>query len=236
MTHLVFWAEASAGRLPSLARGKLAPLAAPAVPVLMRRRRLVAAGIRLLSQLRVSYRGSPLSVEGAPRPHGGPRAGDRLPDENVRSAGHPVRLHGLLARPGVHVLLDRDADRIDTRPLGPLVHVHRLTDAPGRGLMAVRPDGYVGLDVGSRNEQLSLMSSIKTEMNAAVRPVRGQDPLPPATETAAATPFHREPGWLAVWKDVGRKSVGQLGTPVAILGGYVPARRYGDRNFDTAAC
>ena len=25
-----------------------------------------------------------------------------------------------------------------------MVHVHRLTSAPGRGLMAVRPDGHVG--------------------------------------------------------------------------------------------
>jgi hypothetical protein len=27
---------------------------------------------------------------------------------------------------------------------GPMVHVHRLTSAPGRGLIAVRPDGHVG--------------------------------------------------------------------------------------------
>ena len=144
MTHLVFWGEASTGRLPSALRGKLAPLAAPLVSQVLARRRLVAAGIRLLSQLQVSYRGSPLSVEGTPRPRSGPRAGDRLPDTIVRSAGRGIRLHELLARPGVHVLLDRDAGRLDTRPLGPLVHVHRLTSAAGCGLMAVRPDGYIG--------------------------------------------------------------------------------------------
>jgi 2-polyprenyl-6-methoxyphenol hydroxylase-like FAD-dependent oxidoreductase len=184
MTHLVFWAEASAGRLPSLARGKLAPLAAPAVPTLMRRRRLVAAGIRLLSQLRVSYRGSPLSVEGAPRPQGGPRAGDRLPDEDVRSAGRPVRLHELLARPGVHVLLDRDADRIDARPLGPLVHVHRLTDAPGRGLMAVRPDGYIGLRcrIADANQLTAWLSLVK-----AGTPEPGSAPAPWPRPTAPRT-------------------------------------------------
>jgi hypothetical protein len=128
-----------------LLRSQVVPLVAPAIPVLMRRRRLVAEGVRVLSQLRVSYRGSPLSVEGTPRPGRGPRAGDRLPDDKVTCAGHRVRLHELLARPGVHVLLDRDADRLDTLRSGPLVSVHRLTSAPGRGLLAVRPDGHIGL-------------------------------------------------------------------------------------------
>ena len=144
MTHLVFWAEASTGPVASAFRGRLAPLAAPGVPVLLGRRRLVAGGIRLVSQLRVSYRDSPLSVEGTPRRHGGPRAGDRLPDRLVTSAGRSIRLHDLLARPGVHILLDRDADQLDPQPTGPLVNVHRLASMPGRGLIAVRPDGYVG--------------------------------------------------------------------------------------------
>jgi hypothetical protein len=139
------WGGTKTGRLPSLLRSRLAPLAGPLVPAVLGRRRLTAAGIRLLSQLRVSYRGSPLSVEGTPRPRGGPRAGDRLPDRTVCSAGRTIRLHELLARPGVHVLLDRDADRLDTLRSGPLVSVHRLTSAPGRGLLAVRPDGHIGL-------------------------------------------------------------------------------------------
>jgi len=144
MTHLAFWGEASTGRLASLLRGTLAPLAAPLIPALMSRRHVVAAGIRLLSQLSVSYRGSPLSVEGTPQPRRGPRAGDRLPDQTVVSAGRMLRLHELLARPGVHVLLERDADRLDDVAASPMVHVHRLTSAPGRGLTAVRPDGHVG--------------------------------------------------------------------------------------------
>jgi len=144
MTHLAFWGEASTGRLPSLLRGRLAPLAAPVLPTIMGRRRLIAAGIRLVSQLGVSYRGSPLSVEGTPRRRSGPRAGDRLPDQTVRCAGRTTRLHELLARPGVHVLLDRDADRPGILPPGLPIHVHRLTSVPGRGLVAVRPDGYIG--------------------------------------------------------------------------------------------
>jgi 2-polyprenyl-6-methoxyphenol hydroxylase-like FAD-dependent oxidoreductase len=156
MTHLVFWGEAATGPIPALLRSQVAPLVTPAIPMLMRRRRLVAEGVRVLSQLRVSYRGSPLSVEGTPQPGRGPRAGDRLPDETVRSAGHSIRLHELLARPGVHVLLDCDADLPGTLPLGPLVHLHRITSNPGRGLLTVRPDGHVGLRCQiAEREQLS---------------------------------------------------------------------------------
>jgi 2-polyprenyl-6-methoxyphenol hydroxylase-like FAD-dependent oxidoreductase len=143
LTHLAFWGEASTGRLPSLLRGRLAPLAAPAVPPLMGRRRLVAAGYRWLSQLDVNYRGSPLSAAGIPRPRHGPRAGDRLPDMTVTCGGRRIRLHELLARPGLHVLLDREA--APPGPLGPMVVVHRLTSVPGCGLMVIRPDGYIGL-------------------------------------------------------------------------------------------
>jgi 2-polyprenyl-6-methoxyphenol hydroxylase-like FAD-dependent oxidoreductase len=144
MTHLAFWGEASMGWLPSELRSTVMPLAAPIMPLLMGRHRLVAEGIRLLSQLRVSYRGSPLSVEGIPRPRTGPRAGDRLPDKTVASGGRSIRLHELLARPGLQVLLERDADGLDAVALGPLLHIHRLTSVPGRGLMAIRPDGYIG--------------------------------------------------------------------------------------------
>jgi len=142
LTHLAFWGEASVGHLPSLLRS-LAPLATPAVPVLMGRRRLIAAGYRWLSQLDANYRGSPLSADGAPRPRYGLSAGDRLPDMTVTCGGRCVRLHELLARPGIHVLLEREAD--PPGPLGPMVVVHRLTSIPGRGMMAIRPDGHIGL-------------------------------------------------------------------------------------------
>jgi len=145
LTHLVFWGEAATGPIPALLRGSLAPCAVAALPVLMRRRRVVAGGVRVLSQLRVSYRGSPLSVEATPHSRSGPRAGDRLPDTTVTSAGRSIRLHELLARPGVHVLLDRDADPPGTLRPGPLVHLHRITSSPGRGLVTVRPDGHIGL-------------------------------------------------------------------------------------------
>ena len=144
LTHLVFWAEAATGMIPSALRGRLAPLAAPLVPALADSPRLVAGGIRLVSQLNMSYRDSPVSVEGTAGRPGGPRAGDRLPDQLVSCGGRSIRLHELLARPGVHILLDRDADGLGVPPASWPVHVHRLASAPGRGLTAVRPDGYIG--------------------------------------------------------------------------------------------
>ena len=89
LTHVAFWAEASTGPLPSLLRGVVAPLGAPALPVLLRQRRLVAEAVRLVSRLGVAYRDSPLSAEGHPRLAGGPRPGQRLPDATVAVAGHP---------------------------------------------------------------------------------------------------------------------------------------------------
>ncbi|CAM5544579.1 FAD-dependent monooxygenase [Streptomyces pseudogriseolus] len=148
LTHTAFWAEASTGQLPSWLRAVAAPRAAPAVPVLLGRRRLVAEAVRVISQLRVNYRHSPLSVEGTPPLRGAPRPGDRLPDAAVSVGGPAQRLHGLLARPGVHLLLQRDAapppDMADPR-----VTVLRLWNSPGRGLVAVRPDGHVGFRCGA---------------------------------------------------------------------------------------
>jgi 2-polyprenyl-6-methoxyphenol hydroxylase-like FAD-dependent oxidoreductase len=168
VTHLAFWGEASTGRLPSAFRGGLLPLAAPLLPVLIRRRRIVAGGIRVLSQLRVSYRDSPLSVEGTPRRRGGPRAGDRLPDQTVVVDGRSIRLHELLARPGAHVLLDRDADGLDTPPRGRLISVHRLTSSPGRGLIAVRPDGYIGFR--GQVADASQLAAWLSQIGAGLRP------------------------------------------------------------------
>ncbi len=62
MTHVAFWAEASAGPLPSLLRGVMAPLGAPVVPVLIGRRRLVAEAVRWISHLRVAHPDSLISV------------------------------------------------------------------------------------------------------------------------------------------------------------------------------
>jgi 2-polyprenyl-6-methoxyphenol hydroxylase-like FAD-dependent oxidoreductase len=169
MTHLAFWGEAFPGRLSSALRGTLMPRVAPLVPALLSRRGLLAQGIRLTSQLGVSYRRSPLSVEGIPTPRSGPRAGDRLPDRTVTVGGRIGRLHNLLACPGVHIVLGQDAQAPDTaRSLRP-VHVHRLTSTPGHGLIAVRPDGYIGYrcrtaDARQFAEWLKLIGVARQEM------------------------------------------------------------------------
>ncbi|MFE9644490.1 FAD-dependent monooxygenase [Streptomyces sp. NPDC006365] len=149
LTHTAFWAEASTSWIPSWLRATAAPRAAPAIPALLGRRRLVAEAIRLVSQLRVNYRRSPLSVEGIPPLRGAPRPGDRLPDAAVSVRGPAERLHGLLARPGVHLLLQRDAALPPDALAAPRVTVLRLMNSPGRGLVAVRPDGHVGFRCGA---------------------------------------------------------------------------------------
>jgi 2-polyprenyl-6-methoxyphenol hydroxylase-like FAD-dependent oxidoreductase len=151
LTHAVFWAEASTAVLPSLIRGVAVSLAAPLVPALIGRRWLVGQTLCAVSQMRAGYRASPLSVEGEPRLAAAPRAGQRLPDATVTVDGRTLRLHSLLACPGVHVLLDRDAAPIEHLEFGPQVTLHRLTSTPGTGLRAVRPDGYVGFTCGLAN-------------------------------------------------------------------------------------
>ena len=144
LTHLIYRAEAATGPIPSWLRGAAVPLTAPALPLLLSRPQLLAAMIRTLSQLRVGYRRSPLTREATPRIRGLPRAGDRLPDATVTCQGRQARLHELLARPGLHLLLQRDAGHIEDQLSGSTVVTHRLTSAPGRGIIAVRPDGYIG--------------------------------------------------------------------------------------------
>ncbi|QNN51184.1 FAD-dependent monooxygenase [Nocardioides mesophilus] len=155
MTHLVFFAEASTNPFAGLLRSRLVPLAAPALPLLLSRRWLVAEGVRILSQLRVEHRHSVLSVDGTPPADQGPRPGDRLPDETVTCEGTTRRLHEVIAAPGVHVLLSREAGDLDGFALGPRVAVHRLTSRPGPEVVAVRPDGYVGFRCG-RNDPAQL--------------------------------------------------------------------------------
>jgi len=138
-TDIAFWAEAGRDPIASLLRGVLVPLAAPLAPFAARPRWVGGEVIRLLGQLRVAYRDSPLSVQHA-RP-GLVRAGDRLPDATVTVGPEKVELHELIARPGVHVLLTEDAPRWEF----PGIHVHRIGGWPGPALTVVRPDGYVGL-------------------------------------------------------------------------------------------
>jgi hypothetical protein len=145
LTHALFWAEAGTGPLASLGRRSVGWCGATVVPPLLRRRRLLAQGVRTLSQLRLRYASSPISTEGG-APGGLPQLGSRLPDRTVMTAGGPVRLHALLATPGVHVIVGPEGEV--PAELGDRVTVHRLTDGSGAEALGVRPDGYVGFRSG----------------------------------------------------------------------------------------
>jgi 2-polyprenyl-6-methoxyphenol hydroxylase-like FAD-dependent oxidoreductase len=153
LTHLAYWAEASLHPLAQLGRAVLVPAAAPLLPWLIRQRRLTAAGVRTLAQFRLRYRRSALSVDvrASLIPVRGAlarralRPGSRVADTLVRCDGQRVRAHVLTATPGVHIFLQADARELPERLRGPFVHVHRLDDRPGTGMLLVRPDGYAAL-------------------------------------------------------------------------------------------
>jgi 2-polyprenyl-6-methoxyphenol hydroxylase-like FAD-dependent oxidoreductase len=156
LTRVIFFGEASPHPAARLARGIFLPFAAPLLPLVLRGRRLPAAAIRLLAQPFVRYRQSGISRDGFPKPGRWPRAGDRLPDADALAAGKRTRLHELTAAPGIHILLERDAVGIDgagviSSSAAHLVHIHRLDSHPGRAVVAVRPDGYVGFRCGGND-------------------------------------------------------------------------------------
>ena len=69
---------------------------------------------RIVSQLAIKYRGSPIVSEGKPRLKAGPMAGDRLPDAPVTSRGGSTTLHHELAGPRFHLLLCGDDSEWDS--------------------------------------------------------------------------------------------------------------------------
>ena len=144
LTRLLFWAEAGTTPLASFIRARLVPAAAPILPLLLRRPRLMADGVRVLSGLGLGYRTGPICLQGDRPSRHGPRPGARLADQGVTVKGRPYRLHALIARPGVHLLLEHQAPWPSCELRSPYIHTHRVEDWPGRGVVAVRPDGYVG--------------------------------------------------------------------------------------------
>ena len=153
LARLLHWTEASLNPLAQLGRAVLVPAAAPLLPWLARQRRLTTAGVRTLAQFRLRYPRSVLSVDvqaSLIRVRGGLarrglRPGSRVADTLVRCEGRRVRAHELMATPGVHIFLQADARPMPPRFTGPFVHVHRLDDRPGTGMLVVRPDGHAAV-------------------------------------------------------------------------------------------
>ena len=120
--------------VPRLVRTRLLPRLAPLADRFGPVRRI---GFRIVSELGIRYRSSPLSVEGRPRPRTGPRAGDRVPDGPIERGNQPGWLHEALTGPRLHLLLTGPVDGWDpaavkaaTAPAGDLVIVHHLTRDP----------------------------------------------------------------------------------------------------------
>jgi 2-polyprenyl-6-methoxyphenol hydroxylase-like FAD-dependent oxidoreductase len=149
-----------------IVRGVVAPaLARPGIR---------AAGFHFVSQLGIHYRTSPAVLEGVPRLHHGPMAGDRLPDLRVQRRAMPTSLQQELASPHLHWLLcgplaDWVAGRVkevsDRWPRLLLVSYlsrdrsdQTLVDPDGQALAQlgvehaaqylVRPDGHVAFRCG----------------------------------------------------------------------------------------
>jgi hypothetical protein len=55
---------------------------------------------------------------------------------------------GTSARVYRETAMDRGAPEPASDTQGPLIHFHRLVNSRGTGLLAVRPDGYIGLRTG----------------------------------------------------------------------------------------
>jgi 2-polyprenyl-6-methoxyphenol hydroxylase-like FAD-dependent oxidoreductase len=142
-TRGLYWVEAGTDPAARLLRTGVAGRAAPAIPTLLRRRHLVGPGVRLLSQLWVDYRDSPLSQGGHRWDPRRPGPGDRLPDLAPAGPGR-AGLHELTSEPGIHLLLGPEVDPATWPALGRRTHLHRGAGWPAEGVVGVRPDGHVG--------------------------------------------------------------------------------------------
>lgn len=167
MTGRVFRIATSTNRALRWARPRVG---AAVAPIALRIPAVRRAGFRVISELAVRYRRSPLAVDGLSRPWSGPRAGDRFPDAAISVDGHATTLHRRLNPTGFQLVLcgpreswdDVDVDgrlfpwpelvrvALLTTAVGPEVWtdagdaLRRLSldnDAPAHYL--VRPDGYI---------------------------------------------------------------------------------------------
>jgi 2-polyprenyl-6-methoxyphenol hydroxylase-like FAD-dependent oxidoreductase len=163
----------SAGPLATWARRVVVP---QVVPHAFGSRWIRRAAFAFVSELGIRYRRSPVSVEGKPRPRGGPRPGDRLPDAEVLVNGRSTYLQQALAGPHLALLLCGDSHHWDARELDRLREAHGqvfktycLSPFGAKGLLVdekghafarlgardtaqylVRPDGYVAFRSAGR--------------------------------------------------------------------------------------
>jgi 2-polyprenyl-6-methoxyphenol hydroxylase-like FAD-dependent oxidoreductase len=173
-TDRAFTVATSTSRLVRLLRTKVAPRVLQLAFGYAKGR---AIGFRAVSQLAISYRGSPAVEDGRPGLRRGPHAGDRVPDAPVTVDGTPQTLHRALAAPGFHLLLvgpDELWDGADdplpgARHAAP-VDTHRLTRRPGTdGLVDGGGDAHrrLGLDTADRAAQYLIRPDLHIAYRAA---------------------------------------------------------------------
>jgi 2-polyprenyl-6-methoxyphenol hydroxylase-like FAD-dependent oxidoreductase len=97
-----FTRVAKGGLIAKLVRVIFAGIVLPRAMSSPKRR---ARAFRILSQLGIRYRASPIVQEGEPRLKNGPHAGDRFPDAPVTVRGKASTLHRELGGPRFHLLL-----------------------------------------------------------------------------------------------------------------------------------
>jgi 2-polyprenyl-6-methoxyphenol hydroxylase-like FAD-dependent oxidoreductase len=198
-TDRAFTIATATNLLTKLARTRLAPAL---IRLALRSRTGRAYAFQTVSQLRIRYRHSPLSVEGPHPPRHEPRAGDRFPDATLIRDGQPTTLHQILAAPRWHLLLcgppdgwpaDRLAHLIGGREVQ--IEVHQLTnqdptnrvhDPHGQALRRlgltnhdtahylIRPDGHIGYRAGG------------TDLSDAARYLHYWLPRPADTSSSAS--------------------------------------------------
>ncbi|BDG01637.1 FAD-dependent monooxygenase [Anaeromyxobacter oryzae] len=156
----------SAGRLASWAREVVAPRV---LPRLLDSGWLRAMAFRFVSELGIRYRHSPAVTEGRPRLHGGPRAGDRLPDAWLTLDGRRVALQRAIVGPHLTLLLCGEAGAWDVARLERFSGLVKLRHLPVQTTSGaetgaedvlsllgvrdaaqylVRPDGYIAFRCG----------------------------------------------------------------------------------------
>jgi 2-polyprenyl-6-methoxyphenol hydroxylase-like FAD-dependent oxidoreductase len=157
---------AKGGPMAWLIRNVFFRVIAPVVLASPKRR---SRGFRIISQLGIRYRSSPIVSEGKPSLKSGPRPGDRFPDAPVNVRGTASRLHRELRGPRFHILLcgpeaEWDAaavmelekkypgflsirhlarDGSDAALLDPTGDALAMLGVPSLATYVIRPDGHV---------------------------------------------------------------------------------------------
>jgi 2-polyprenyl-6-methoxyphenol hydroxylase-like FAD-dependent oxidoreductase len=163
----------SAGRIATWARELVVPRL---LPSFLESPRMRSAAFRFVSELGIRYRHSPATVEGRPRLRSGPRAGDRLPDAQLRLDGQAVSLQRAVVGPHFSLLLCGEQRLWDAPVLRRLAEGYRgllkvhhvvgqrhprmlVDDADALGVQAaqdgaqllIRPDGYIAFRGGGHD-------------------------------------------------------------------------------------